>query len=975
MSTDTHRRGGWLMRLLLVVGLISGSVAVGTVPATAASYPKAAGYTTSGNVFYGNYNGSGSERWYCGDPSMGGRYIMQPSEGSPSYGELKTATSWTTRNGSAMSASEVRQLAWVLAAEGNTGSNKAAAEADWAIRDLVGNGSSKATPQGGSYAAGGKKILADAKKFSGPYSIPIQLEKTSATRVLVRTYRPRSGDNRVMEGFPGTLTVSGPAVFGANQEKSIKAYADGTSRELHVTGSGTIKVTAKYTGLPATKLYYRNGPSTAYQRALVGGKKTDVSGSDSLRVALPSTPPPADRVVPLRVTTSTSKLIARPGDSITDRILVDSSDAPRYAGTVTGGLYVTGGTERVGALLSFNVTKSGWYTSPAVRIPTDAERGAKYTWRWSFPAWTDGATTVNAFRTPDNVPSETTTVDVDFAPEIETLISNQSARAGEEVTDSAWISGVAYVPGTATSPAYGWSGTVTASLYAMPVEDGDEPIGSVTYEVDSTDDAHWETVDGVRQTRRDAPYVSPPVELPANARPGTSYTWVQSIDEWTGEEPYETLHQVSVTTPAGLPEETTTVPKATPSYVTQVSDQLVTLGESITDTITVTGLYEGEPIEIEWELYGPYAEAPALTDTCEGDPVASGTLTVDENGDVTTPAFTPEEVGYYTYVERNAETAIHEAFATKCGEVSETTLVKSQPAYVTQISNQETKVGAQVHDTIDVSGLVRGADPLEIKWELYGPYPEAPALTDTCEGDPFASGTVTATGNGEIVTEDVELTAAGYYTYVESSEATKAYHAASTKCGEVSETTVAKAQPSYVTQVSDQRIVVGETISDTIMVSGMVDGSPLDIKWELYGPYAEKPTPPQEDTEFDGVCEGEPVATGTVTATANGEISTPEVKITEAGWYTYVESNQDEGLHNYFATRCGEVTETFFAAEPPPATPPTGTPPATRPPSAPPIVVTGGSLLGAVVMAGGALLAGAVWVGRRRRAHQDASSS
>lgn len=965
---NTYARSGQIrsapIRLLLLLGLLVGFVASGVSGAEAATYKKLAGKTTSGNVFYGNYNGIGSEKWVCGDPSLGGKYILQPSDGSTTYGAVKTATSWKTKNGSSMSGTEVRTLAHVLAVDADTTNDTKAANADWAVRDLVGNGSGKATPGGSSYASAGKKIIANAKKLAGPYKSDFRVERSPTNTALayVRGYLLESASGAKL-GVKGELTINGPGTFDSNDKKTIATRSDGETIRINATGNGTITVKASYENLPSTKLHYRTPSSSNFQRMLITGKTEDFSASDKVTLRRPVTPPAAPTPT-ASVTTQSSKNVARPGDFISDRVVFNAITPTPYTGTVTGGLYVTGsgtpGTQ-VGPTVSWPVNGRNVYFPPRVQIPADAAQGDKYTWRWNFPGYTHANGNIAAFRTPDNVPSETVTIDANFTPAIETRISNDKAEPGSTVTDQVWISDVLYIPAGVDengepTPARGWKGTVTAKLYEFAGDDLGDEIGSVTFEADSTDDAHWETnADGSRSVKPSNPYDTPGIQIPETAKPGGKYTFVLSIEQWTDE--LTGGIQNAITTPAGLVEETSTTPKAKPTYVTQISDQTAALGSTIFDTIDVTGLYEGESIDIKWKVFWS-AEKPELTEVCEGDPVYEGTLTVSKNGKHDTPPVLVDQLGFYTYVESHAETDVHESFATKCGEVTETTWVKAQPVFVTQISNQETFVGSKITDDIEVSGLENGK-PLDIHWEVYW-FAEKPELTDKCVGgERVAEGVETATKNGTITTPEVEVKKAGYYTYVEWSESNETYHAFSTKCGEVTETTITYAQPTYKTKVSNQKIVVGDTIFDTITVKGMAPGSKLNITWELHGPYKEKPTVPTGDVEVSDRCEGKAYATGVVTATEDGDLDTPKVKIEKAGWYTYTEHHEDQGANLHFNTKCGEAEETFLAKKP--------TIPFTSIPA-------GGSELGIplyliLLSLGGVVVAGAV-VARRRRSDQ-----
>src|SRR5262249_49121384 len=152
-----------------------------------------------------------------------------------------------------------------------------------------------------------------------------------------------------------------------------------------------------------------------------------------------------------------------------------------------------------------------------------------------------------------------------------------------------------------------------------------------------------------------------------------------------------------------------------------------------------------------------------------------------------------------------------------CADTAETTIVRGAPAITTQVSAQSTAPGAQITDTATVTGLGKLAATVNV--ELWGPYATRDAIN--CQGTPVWTGTLAATGDGAYTTAPVRLPAAGYYTYRESLAATEAFDAVQSACADVAETTLAKAAPAVVTQVSAQAVRPGSQISDTLKVSGL----------------------------------------------------------------------------------------------------------------------------------------------------------
>jgi Sortase domain len=312
--------------------------------------------------------------------------------------------------------------------------------------------------------------------------------------------------------------------------------------------------------------------------------------------------------------------------------------------------------------------------------------------------------------------------------------------------------------------------------------------------------------------------------------------------------------------------------RAQPALATQVSSQTATPGSAITDTVKVTGL-AGQAATVQAALYGPYPSREAIN--CTDAPVWTGTLAVNGDGDYVTEPVTVPAPGYYTYRESIAETNTIAGMQTACADTAETTLVRGAPTITTQVSAQTTAPGAQITDTAVVGGLGKLAATINV--ELWGPYATRAAID--CQGTPAWVGTLAANGDGSYTTAPATLPAAGYYTYRESLAATEAFDAVQTACAEVAETTLAKAAPQVVTQVSSQAVHPGSQIADTLQVSGL-GKTPVTVDVALYGPYASR-------AGID--CAGTPYWKGKVAAAGDGTFTTDKVTLRHVGFYVFRE--------------------------------------------------------------------------------------
>lgn len=351
-----------------------------------------------------------------------------------------------------------------------------------------------------------------------------------------------------------------------------------------------------------------------------------------------------------------------------------------------------------------------------------------------------------------------------------------------------------------------------------------------------------------------------------------------------------------VATPCGVPAETFVV-ETQPAVVTQVSAQQTAPGEQIHDTLNVTGL-NGERATVDVKLFGPFPTREDIA--CDGAPAWTGQVAADGDGTYTTAPFTLTTAGYYVYTESIAAAGFVRAQQSECQVPAETTVARGAPAIRTQISKQSTKPGDKVTDDVVVTGL--GALRATVVAELWGPYPTEQAMT--CQGTPHWSGTLTANGDGTYTTDPVVVDRTGYYTYRERIDATEAFDAVQTECGEAAETTITTAQPTVTTVASREVLKPGGRLYDTLRVRGL-GATPATVEVALYGPFA---------TRAAMRCTTAPVWTGQVRVNGDGAYRTAATTVDEVGFYTYRERLVEDGLVKGFQGECGVVSETALAA-------------------------------------------------------------
>ncbi len=171
------------------------------------------------------------------------------------------------------------------------------------------------------------------------------------------------------------------------------------------------------------------------------------------------------------------------------------------------------------------------------------------------------------------------------------------------------------------------------------------------------------------------------------------------------------------------------------TLTTQVSDASITLGESVTDTATLTPPTGGpKPTGTAgFAVYGPDDA------TCE-TAIPVGVVTIDPNSDtVTSTSFTPSEPGTYRWIGSYHGDDNYNTHLADCNEPNETVVVTDPNAsggatVTTQVSEPEITMRsgeATFHDTATVAAPTGGPVPTgTIQFRLFGP--EDP----DCTGDP-----------------------------------------------------------------------------------------------------------------------------------------------------------------------------------------------------------------------------------------------
>jgi LPXTG-site transpeptidase (sortase) family protein len=329
--------------------------------------------------------------------------------------------------------------------------------------------------------------------------------------------------------------------------------------------------------------------------------------------------------------------------------------------------------------------------------------------------------------------------------------------------------------------------------------------------------------------------------------------------------------------------------KAQIAVTSTATPATVVVGGTSRDRVTVRNAASTFKVSAEANLFGPFRSQSEIS--CDGTPFWAGTLPIAGSGDYTTSPVKLEQTGWYVYQHNVPDDASHLGVTTSCKDPKEQFRVVAAPTVYTVVSAQTAEPGAQIFDTVNVSGLA--GEKATVRAALYGPFASAKAIN--CGGKPLWKGTINVPADGEYQTAKITLALAGYYTYHESIDTGEFVRGAQTRCGETTETTVVG---GVHTLVSAEVVFPGASIFDRIQVLGLGESARIEV--ELFGPYSGRAAIN---------CSGAPYWRGTVIAHGDGVVRTPPVRLAKAGFYTFRERVAGSSLE----TECAEVAETALA--------------------------------------------------------------
>ncbi|WP_148615538.1 class F sortase [Nocardioides rubriscoriae] len=237
----------------------------------------------------------------------------------------------------------------------------------------------------------------------------------------------------------------------------------------------------------------------------------------------------------------------------------------------------------------------------------------------------------------------------------------------------------------------------------------------------------------------------------------------------------------------------------------------------------------------------------------------------------------------------------------------------AQPTVATTTSAPVLTPGESVHDVVTVTGLPPAYDGTVVA-ELHGPFATPPGPAD-CTAATLADQVGSrVTADGTYDTPPVVVDSVGWWTWVQRLPGDLDTLPVTTPCGLPEETTQVVARvPAVTTAVSDQHALVGARIFDTVRLSGLVADDTVEVRWRLHGPVA-----PRSGTSCSGVgWSTAPVAaSGSMTVTGSGSVSTPSVLLRAPGCYTYSQDVLASATTTAASSPPGLAVETSLVTRP-----------------------------------------------------------
>ena len=321
-------------------------------------------------------------------------------------------------------------------------------------------------------------------------------------------------------------------------------------------------------------------------------------------------------------------------------------------------------------------------------------------------------------------------------------------------------------------------------------------------------------------------------------------------------------------------------------------DPPATIGDSISDVATLSGVTPTAGGTITFKLYGPNDA------NCTGTVVDTKVVNVSGPGNYPSGAVTPTAVGTYRWTANYSGDANNQSASSLCNAANESSLiVKKQPTISTNATANVT-VGESISDTATLGNVTTDASGT-ITFKAYGPDDA------NCTGAAAFTSTKTVSGPGDYTSDPFTPTAVGTYRWIASYDGDAKNLAVSGSCNDANESSVVgKDQPAIVTNASNPQsnpAIVGDPISDTATLSGATNDAGGTITFKLYS---------------DDQCTNEiNTGLGPVPVNGNGDYDSGDYTTTAPGTYYWIASYSGDAKNLAVSGECGDPNESSVVAQ------------------------------------------------------------
>jgi hypothetical protein len=161
---------------------------------------------------------------------------------------------------------------------------------------------------------------------------------------------------------------------------------------------------------------------------------------------------------------------------------------------------------------------------------------------------------------------------------------------------------------------------------------------------------------------------------------------------------------------------------ATPGISNQVASANILLGESTSDTATVSGGFMPAG-SITFSLYGPD------NSSCGGAPIFTSVRNVNDNGDYVSASYTPTAAGLYRWVASYSGDLANNAVATSCNDSNASVQVVVPPAQLVNVSTRA-RIESGSNSSVIGGFIITGNAPKKVIVRGLGPTLQNHGISD-----------------------------------------------------------------------------------------------------------------------------------------------------------------------------------------------------------------------------------------------------